>query len=174
MEIRPDPATEPRDLAGAALLFDGSTGLALEALLVEHLRMAAARSSRGASRGGLMFVHIDGADEFPALGPAAVELVLADLASRVRAAIRRTDSAARSGNDMVILCNDVGGAQLIQEIAQRVLDRLVASPVRVAGRVVWLKIRIGLALVSDEAPPEELIAEARAASGRCQPGALSW
>jgi GGDEF domain-containing protein len=173
MDTRPDPAA-PRDLAGAPLLFDQSTGLALEALLVEHLRMAAARSRRGAARGGLMFVAIDGVEEFPALGPAAVELVVADLASRVRAAIRRTDCAARSGNDIVILCNDVAGAQLVQEIGQRVLDRLVASPVRIAGRVLWLKIRVGLAMVSDESPPEELISEARAASRRCQPGGLSW
>lgn len=156
------------------MLFDPSTGLAREELLIEHLRMAAARCSRGAARGGLLFVHVDGVDDFPALEPAAVELVLTDLASRVRAAIRRTDSAARSGNDMVILCNDVPGAQLVQVIAQRVLDRLVSSPVRVDGRVVWLKMRIGMAMVSDEAPPEALIAEARAASGRCHPGALSW
>lgn len=161
--------------AVAPLLYDHSTGLALEALLLEHLRLAGARVQRGAGKGGVLFVDLDGLTAVAKeMGQMAVDLVLGELASRVRSAIRRTDVAARSGSNVVIFCNDVLGPPVAEEIARRVLSRVSESPVRLAGRALWLPVKVGLALLVEESAPEDLIAAARVASSRAAPGTLSW
>jgi two-component system, sensor histidine kinase LadS len=157
-------------------LYDPATGLAREELLAEHVRMAAARSDRGAPAGALLVVDLGGlALVHTEMGPQVAELVLAELASRVRSAIRRSDSAARLGHDIGVLCNDVQSEAIVEEIAARVLARLTGSPVRVEGRAIWPSVRVGLVMVGAGAAADGVLDAGRAAAGRASSvSRLAW
>lgn len=162
--------------APAELLTDPETGLALRVLLVEHLRMASGRHLRSGGQSGVLSVEIPGLDlQIQDLGPDSNRLVMGDLADRVRAAIRRSDSAARIEEGIVIMCNDVASPGVLEEIATRILISLTASPVRVGGRPVWPRVRVGLALLEGGGDPEVTLSAAREAAGRAPgSGRLSW
>ncbi len=128
-------------------LHDSLTGLPNRALLVDRLRMAGARLTRHASPGlAVLFLDLD---HFKLVndsrGHEVGDRLLADVAARLRLAVRESDTVARLGGDeFAVVCEDADGA-VADGVAQRVQDAL-AQPFDLDGDDVYVSASIGIAL----------------------------
>ena len=103
---------------------DPVTNLANRALFVERVRHAIARTRRDDE--GLAVIFLD-LDDFKtindSLGHAAGDQVLVDVAKRLDACIRGSDTAARFGGDeFAVLLEDVESLQEASDAAERILE----------------------------------------------------
>jgi diguanylate cyclase (GGDEF)-like protein len=149
-------------------LLDPLTGLPNRALILDHLRLALARSRRQPSRVGVLFVDLD---RFKIvndrMGHEAGDAVLMATGDRLRAALRPPDTVGRLGGDeFVAVCEDIGGEADALAVAERLAASL-ETPIHVAGRDVRIRASIGVAVSSgDDANPAALLTEAD--------GAMFW
>ncbi len=151
-----------------AALQDPLTGLPNRALILDHLRLALARSQRRPSTVGVLFVDLDRFKVInDTLGHQAGDDVLVAIGERLRTALRPPDTLGRLGGDeFVAVCEDIGGEANALAVAERLAATLEA-PVRVAGRDVRIRASIGVAVsASDATDPAALLTEAD--------GAMFW
>jgi diguanylate cyclase (GGDEF)-like protein/PAS domain S-box-containing protein len=144
---------------------DDAGGIASQSLLVERVRRALARARRtGAS---LALIHL-GVDRFrpiaDALGAQATEALLNELAGRLRACVRLTDTVARLGADQFVVLLDVLKERSDAfRVAEKMLKAL-REPLPAGGREVQVSANIGVAFPDDaDAAPEDLIKRAGSA-----------
>ena len=138
-------------------LYDQLTGLPNRYLLRDRLEMAAARQQRAGGHGtAVLFVDLD---RFKAVndtrGHAAGDQLLRQVATRLAAVVRGSDTVCRLGGDeFVVVCEDIdgSGAGAVVERVQAELRR----PYDVAGGPVEVGVSIGVAL-SPPYPLEELV-----------------
>ena len=100
---------------------DALTGLANRSQLMERVGDALTRQARTAGMVALLFLDLD---QFKAvndgLGHGAGDQVLAQVADRLRSAIRDTDTVARLGGDeFVIVAEQLAGEEAAIELAER-------------------------------------------------------
>jgi diguanylate cyclase (GGDEF)-like protein len=153
-------AIQVADILGAALkrlrndegqrraaLQDPLTGLPNRALILDHLRLALARSERQPSTVGVLFVDLNRFKMInDTLGHQAGDAVLVATAERLRSALRPPDTVGRLGGDeFVVVCEDIGGRSDALAVAARLVASLEA-PVKVAGRDVRIRASIGVAV----------------------------
>ena len=105
---------------------DPVTHLANRALFNERVRHAVARARR--EELGLAVIFLD-LDDFKtvndSLGHAAGDQLLLEVAQRISATIRASDTAARFGGDeFAVLLEDVEDPQAAAETAERIIDAL--------------------------------------------------
>src|SRR4051794_34732659 len=138
-----------RALAHQAL-HDSLTGLANRVLFIDRLEQALARLQRHASPLALLFVDLDHFKVVnDSLGHAAGDEVLVQAASRLRRALRPSDTIARFGGDeFVILCEDAAGRAEAEEIAGRISVAL-ARPFKVGEQEVVLTASTGIVIAND-------------------------
>ena len=135
---------------------DPLTGLANRALFGDRVTHALALMARHPSdRAAVLFIDLD---DFKvvndSLGHAAGDELLTAVSERIRACLRRQDTAARLGGDEFgILLEDTDEA-LAGEVAERILDAL-RQPFGVAARQIFVQASIGIALGSDAGAPGE-------------------
>jgi diguanylate cyclase (GGDEF)-like protein/PAS domain S-box-containing protein len=125
-------------------LHDALTGLPNRLLLAERISHAHAGSGRHARPNCLLFIDLNG---FKAVndryGHAAGDLVLQQLAQRIRALLRPQDTAARLGGDeFVVLCVDVDPRHCAG-VAER-LRAAAAEPFTIDGRSVSITAAVGV------------------------------
>ena len=140
-------------------LHDPLTGLANRALLIERMHHALARHGRHARPSHLFYLDLDGFkavnDRF---GHAAGDAVLVQLAQRIIALLRPTDTAARLGGDeFAVLCEDAEPRH-----AAAIADRLCAAaaePFVVDGMEITLSAAVG-SCPAHLAAPADLLREA--------------
>jgi diguanylate cyclase (GGDEF)-like protein/PAS domain S-box-containing protein len=147
-------------------LHDPLTGLANRTLLRDRLEHALARTARDEQATGVLFIDLD---DFKAVndrfGHAAGDAVLAELAGRLRAAIRPADTVARLGGDeFIVVCEAVDRAAATT-LGER-MEEAIRRPLRVGGVAHRLSASIGIALGYDAA--DELLAAADAALYRAK------
>ena len=151
-----------------ASLQDPLTGLPNRALILDHLRLALARSQRRPSTVAVLFIDLD---RFKlvndTLGHRAGDDLLIAVGHRLRTALRPPDIIGRLGGDeFVAVCEDVGGNADVMAVAERLATTL-ETPVRLAGHDRQIRASIGVAIaVSDSTDPATLLAEAD--------GAMFW
>jgi diguanylate cyclase (GGDEF)-like protein/PAS domain S-box-containing protein len=134
---------------------DPVTDLANRALFAERVRHAVARARR--EHNGLAVIFLD-LDDFKtindSLGHAAGDRVLREVARRLDANIRSSDTAARFGGDeFAILMEDVGSAQEAADTAERILASL-AAPMSVDGTELLVRCSIGISVSQGEVPDD--------------------
>ncbi len=105
---------------------DPLTGLPNRVLLADRLSHALARTARTGGFVGVLFCDLDG---FRAVnntyGHLAGDRLLVTIAKRLRAVCRSSDTVARvSGDEFVIILEDVTGEAEVEEVARRVIDAL--------------------------------------------------
>jgi diguanylate cyclase (GGDEF)-like protein len=142
---------------------DPVTGLANRALFNERVRHAVARARR--EQAGVAVVFLD-LDDFKTindgLGHAAGDAVLVEVAKRMATSVRAVDTAARFGGDeFAILLEDVDGAQVAADGAERVLEAL-AAPFAVEGHEIAVHASVGISF-AEGGDAEELVRNADAA-----------
>jgi diguanylate cyclase (GGDEF)-like protein/PAS domain S-box-containing protein len=149
---------------------DPLTGLANRTLLRDRLEHALAGSEReGEGEGettGVLFVDLDNFKQVnDVYGHARGDLVLVELAKRLRSAVRPADTVARFGGDeFVVICEAVN-EQTALSLGQR-LQAAIRLPLTVDGVPHGLSASIGVAL--GDRDPDSLIANADAAVYRAK------
>jgi diguanylate cyclase (GGDEF)-like protein/PAS domain S-box-containing protein len=140
-------------------LRDGLTGLANRALLVDRLRHALDRAERSGSVVALLFCDLARFMQInDSHGHAIGDMVLREVAARLRAVVRPSDTIARLGGDeFVVCCEDVVGGSEAVKLAERILATLRA-PFGIDGRHLSLSTSVGIAVAGrgTEAPDDVL------------------
>jgi diguanylate cyclase (GGDEF)-like protein/PAS domain S-box-containing protein len=127
---------------------DGLTGLPNRAYIEERARDVLSAHSTVRSGAGVIFLDLD---RFTAVndsvGHGAGDLVLAQAARRLRAAVPGHDTVARWGSDeFAVLVEQAAGPQEITEVASRLTTAVASEPFRVAGQAIALTASVGVAL----------------------------
>ncbi|MGV7213160.1 putative bifunctional diguanylate cyclase/phosphodiesterase [Bradyrhizobium sp. UFLA05-112] len=141
---------------------DSLTGLANRALLYDRVRdeLSVGPNTRGGV--GLMLLDIDHfKDVNDTLGHSRGDELLKEVASRLSACIRETDTLARLGGDeFVILVANIRDDAELQEIAERI-QRAMAPVFRLSGSELFVSCSIGITtVVSGEWDIDELMGSA--------------
>jgi diguanylate cyclase (GGDEF)-like protein/PAS domain S-box-containing protein len=140
---------------------DDLTGLANRALLRDRLDHALARARRVASTVVVMFADLDGFKMInDTLGHETGDLLLVEVADRIRLGVRDGDTAARLGGDEFAILLDDSSRDDARATAHRILDSL-REPFVVEGRQIFVRASIGLADNYDDAlDADELLCRA--------------
>jgi diguanylate cyclase (GGDEF)-like protein/PAS domain S-box-containing protein len=145
---------------------DSVTNLPNRALFVERVRHAIGRARRDRRELAVMFLDLDDFKTInDSLGHGAGDAVLIEVAKRLSASIRTSDTAARFGGDeFVVLLEDLDGPNTVVEVAERTLEDL-HRPLTASGKELLLRGSIGISMleVSSSASADELIRDADAA-----------
>ena len=155
-------------------LYDPLTGLPNRALLDDRLTQALAGARRTGTSLAVLFVDLDRFKVVNDLfGHHVGDQLLRQMADRLAAARRRSDTVARFGGDeFVVVCPDVGTSGSACRIAEHLLDEL-ARPATADGVEHRLTASIGITITSPGAPsqsPETLLRNADTAMYRAKEG----
>ena len=170
-----EDVTEQRaDAARVAFLahHDQLTGLPNRILLADRLRVALAQSARNKSSCGLMFLDLDRFKSInDTLGHAIGDELLIEVARRLKASVRDSDTVARLGGDEFVV---VLPALKVRDDAETVARKIVASlgaPYELSGHAVATSPSIGIALFPEDASDgDELLRDADAAMYEAKQG----
>jgi diguanylate cyclase (GGDEF)-like protein len=137
-------------------LHDALTGLPNRTLLRQHGEVALAGDAGAAS--ALMLIDLDRFKEInDTLGHAYGDVVLQELATRLRDAVRSTDTVARLGGDeFAVLLPAVEGRDAALDLAARALAA-IATPVEVDGITLDVDASIGIALSGEHGTDVETL-----------------
>ena len=156
------------DLEGAERLLthrtlhDPLTGLPNRALFVNRLEQSLAATARTGHPVAVSFIDLDAFKRVnDTLGHAAGDRLLQEVAERLSAVVRPTDTVARfAGDEFLVLTVGTSGG-LPVALADRLLGALHDPPLRVGAETVTASM--GLAVSYEGAAPEQLLREADAA-----------
>lgn len=129
-----------------AATHDGLTGLHNRAAFLTHLHAAGGARRRSSDKTAVLYLDLD---DFKPVndvhGHTLGDLVLVEVAERLRAAVRPSDIVARLGGDeFAVLCpglDDLADAELL---AQRLVAE-ISEPMRVDGIEVRIGLSVGIA-----------------------------
>ena len=148
---------------------DHLTDLHNQAAFSEHLSRALARARRRGSKVAVMFIDLD---DFKlvndSLGHQEGNVVLREVAERLKVSLREADVAARFGGDeFIVLLEDVKDAGEALKVAERFQERLRVPFEVDGGHRVYTSASIGIAVGSGEMP-QRLVVSADKASYRAK------
>ena len=118
---------------------------------------------------GAILLDLDGfAGVNDTVGHGGGDLLLAQAARRIRAAVPPHDTVARWGGDeFAVLAENANGAQKIVDIGERLAASIAATAFHVAGREVSLTASVGVA-IADSDDPGDLLRNADVAMSRAK------
>ena len=143
---------------------DALTGLPNRLLFDDRVATAVQRSVRDGASLAVLFVDLDGFKPVnDSFGHACGDAVLREMAKRLAAQARDTDTIARIGGDeFVVLLEGNPDAAAVARIADRIIDT-IAAPMHSAEHEVRLGCSIGIAMYPTDGPRDKLLAHADAA-----------
>jgi diguanylate cyclase (GGDEF)-like protein/PAS domain S-box-containing protein len=147
---------------------DPLTGLPNRRALTDRLRHAVALSRRRGLQVGLVHLNIDRFKAVnEALGHEAGDLLLSQVADRLRWSTRVEDTAVRLGADeFLVVAEDVEDLAGLRALADRLLS-VLDEPFLVHEREITLSASVGLTLGSDMTP-DDLLRQAQSALTRAK------
>ena len=142
-------------------LHDPLTGLPNRTLLVERLEHGLLRDRRSKKAIAVLFADLDGFKMVNDVhGHQAGDTLLIEVARRLKSLLRPGDTVARiSGDEFVMVCEDLSEEAQAQVIAKRVADALSLS-FDVSGTAVTVSASVGIAFAQGDADPEQLLEDA--------------
>jgi diguanylate cyclase (GGDEF)-like protein/PAS domain S-box-containing protein len=132
--------------------YDQLTGLANRRLLIDRLRQALAASVRSGKEGALLFLDLDNFKALnDTLGHDFGDLLLQQVAQRLRSCVREGDTVARFGGDeFVVMLEDLSGPAVeAAEQAEHVCNKIFLAlnrPYDLGGREYHNSTSIGVTL----------------------------
>jgi len=151
------------------VLHDDLTGLANRRLLDDRLTQALARAKRTGTSVAVLFLDLDQFKRInDTLGHAVGDQVLIEVARRLQACLRDTDTCARVGGDeFVVVCEDLGHPSDGSLLVSR-LESALAAGVPVGDETIAVRASIGIAVGSTGSLPLDLLQQADAAMYRAK------
>ncbi|MHB8191489.1 MAG: putative bifunctional diguanylate cyclase/phosphodiesterase [Ferrimicrobium sp.] len=150
------------DRSHESSMHDALTGLPNRVLLIERLKHSLMRGRRSGKASAILFADLD---RFKAVndthGHSVGDKLLVAVAERIAGLLRSGDTLARmSGDEFVMLCEDLDERAEAGLIATRVVDAL-SAPFELSGIVVEISVSVGIAFTGmDEQIPEQLLQDA--------------
>lgn len=141
---------------------DALTNLPNRALILDRLRHALERAKREGGRLSVTFIDLDRFKPVnDSLGHAAGDLLLQEVASRIRCRLRSMDTLARLGGDeFVVLMEDLQSAEDCASLGQAIIAE-ISRPVELGGYTVQVGASLGMAFFpEDGGEPDELMKRA--------------
>jgi diguanylate cyclase (GGDEF)-like protein len=141
---------------------DVLTGLPNRLLMQDRLHQAIVQARRGGGVVALMFIDLDRFKTVnDSFGRVIGDALLKQVAERLRNCLRDTDTVARLGGDeFTIMLPDAANAQVVGEVAQRVLSEF-SRPFSDGDQEMYVSASIGISLFPrDGADPDELVKHA--------------
>ncbi len=141
---------------------DGLTGLANRATFIERLGQAFASAQRGAIPFAILYLDLDHFKPVnDSLGHPVGDLLLREVADRLRSCTRGTDLVARLGGDeFAILQADMGDPTNAGTLAKKIQHAL-ALPYRLNGHDLHISVSIGICpYVPGSAGPDAMLVQA--------------
>ncbi len=156
---------------------DSLTCLPNRALMVDRLVVALAGARRKKKTLAVMFIDLDGFKAVnDSLGHDVGDEVLKEVAGRLLACTRASDTVARLGGDeFIIVLGNIANTDNVAHVGENILNAL-KEPVVVDGVGAIVGGSIGIAMFPDHAnTPEDLLAKADAAMYKVkQSGRNGW
>lgn len=150
--------------------YDGLTALPNRVLFFDRLRQTLARAGRSGTLAAVMFLDLDRFKVVnDTLGHAVGDALLSQVAERLTGCTRQGDTVARfSGDEFVLIVNDLSDVEDVRLIAQKVLQ-VFADPFQVAGYEMFVSTSIGISLYpSDNDDEHSLLKNADTAMYRAK------
>ena len=124
---------------------DGLTGLPNRTLLCDRLEHAISKAIRANLQVAVLYMDLDNFKQInDSLGHAAGDLVLCNVAERLRACVRQQDTVARLGGDeFVVVLEDLLYQDQANVVAQKIVDNLVI-PSTIENQDISVKASIGV------------------------------
>jgi diguanylate cyclase (GGDEF)-like protein/PAS domain S-box-containing protein len=150
---------------------DALTSLPNRALLMDHLKLALARSQRS-EKSMFAVIYLD-LDRFKvindSLGHMIGDQLLVGIARRLENILRPGDTIARLGGDeFTILLEDIQDRGYVIQIAERIQNE-ISAPFSLSGREVFTTVSIGIAISSkDYKQTEDILRDADTAMYRAK------
>jgi diguanylate cyclase (GGDEF)-like protein/PAS domain S-box-containing protein len=141
---------------------DALTGLPNRALLAERLRQALARARRYRTRVAVLLIDVNGFKGInDTFGHVVGDVVLAEIARRLQACVRQTDTVGRWGGDeFSVVLTDVRSPKDAAHAEEHIIAAL-RPPIALPGRELKVTVSIGISLFPvDGAVPNELLRRA--------------
>ncbi len=141
---------------------DVLTGLPNRLLMQDRLHQAIIQARRGGGVVALMFIDLDRFKTVnDSFGRVIGDALLKQVAERLRNCLRDTDTVARLGGDeFIIMIPDAATAQVVGEVAQRVLSEF-SRPFSDRDQEMYVSASIGISLFPrDGTDPDELVKHA--------------
>jgi diguanylate cyclase (GGDEF)-like protein len=160
-----DDLREASDRARQSALHDPLTGLPSRTLLVDRLDDAVLRGRRSGKSVAILYVDLDGFKTVnDTYGHHVGDELLVAMAQRMRALLRPGDTLARlSGDEFVVLCEDLDDRAQVEAVAGRVASALAES-FRLSGVEVRVSASVGVAFAGRGADiPTQLLRNADSA-----------
>jgi diguanylate cyclase (GGDEF)-like protein/PAS domain S-box-containing protein len=137
---------------------DALTGLANRRLFNEHLSLALALAARRSCPVAVLFLDLD---HFKlvndTLGHTMGDVLLQEVARRLRACVREGDAVARVGGDeFTIVLQDLETRDAAAVVAQKVL-RAIAAPIEMTGHRLYVTVSIGITIYPDDGADAETL-----------------
>lgn len=145
--------------------YDPLTGLPNRHLLADRFNQAVASADRANSNVAVLYLDLDNFKQInDSLGHEYGDRLLIKVTERLQNCLRKTDTVSRQGGDeFVILLNSVRNAEIIEEIAQGIMDAF-AEPFRIEGYLLSASFSIGISLFpSDDQQFHSLLKHAETA-----------
>ncbi|WP_150306447.1 putative bifunctional diguanylate cyclase/phosphodiesterase [Planctomonas psychrotolerans] len=163
-----DESRHTAELFRTNALHDALTGLPNRVLLQQRLEHAAQRARRTNAPATVLFADLDGFKSVnDTHGHSIGDALLIAVASRLKTLIRPGDTLARiSGDEFVILCEDLGSTDAVEQIAARVTESfvepfLLRSDPRSPAVEISITASVGIAFAGEaDGISEQLIADA--------------
>lgn len=138
--------------------YDALTGLPNRVFLKERMSYEIARSRRNGAKFALMYLDLDRFKLInDTMGHDTGDLLLQEVARRLKLSIRSDDLVARMGGDeFVVLLPNLFNAELVGKIATKILDA-IKEPMLIEGNRLNLSISIGITIFPDDAQDYEML-----------------
>jgi two-component system CheB/CheR fusion protein len=130
---------------------DALTDLPNRTLLMDRINQQVLHANREENHFALMFLDLDGFKLVnDQLGHKFGDDLLKDVAERLLALVRRTDTVARVGGDeFIFLLNNPQGRAEIIEVANRIVAS-INEPIEILGEVLQIGVSLGIATFPDD------------------------
>ncbi|WP_198651418.1 sensor domain-containing diguanylate cyclase [Dyella sp. C11] len=141
--------------------YDVLTGIANRRYFSEGINMAVHHAAIANSPLLVMLIDIDHFKQInDTYGHAAGDAVLSEIASRLKASIRKTDLLARLGGDeFVVLCDDIDSQSVAETLAQKI-TRAMDAPIVTGPHRLKVTLSVGAALCRDAGSVDALMQKA--------------
>lgn len=137
---------------------DGLTGLPNRILLYDRLNQAITMARREKELVGILFLDLDGFKHInDTLGHDAGDSLLQQVAVRIKACVRDSDTVARLGGDeFTVILHNSGTIVNVSLVAQKIIDA-IASPFLINGKNCSISVSIGISCYPEHGETSDVL-----------------